>query len=305
MTNDYITKNKFPIALDNLLNGLLVELQFSTRKIASEVQINEKNLSKWRNGVTQPKYDDTRILLEYSLIIKQLPYSYNIQKLATEFEHACYERLYDLDPDRLLKEAIVQDTRDFLKEQTSIIFNVTENSPAFDDDKIQMFYDKMIDANILDMTLGEQSFYLPPNVTLTKKIASKYRKQFTHNFKIFIEVLDALVNLDVEDIIESPLIPNWLPDKKKDFINNVKQLVNYSSETNHKKRTAVQSWLAESLDVSPSQISNWKSGKDFPTMYNLQNLQKVLGFRGELGLIGYNMDTDMCISQLHGLFYAT
>jgi len=97
----------------------------------------------------------------------------------------------------------------------------------------------------------------------------KNKETFKSNFNNLIDFLNSGLNFhssiyNITDLQKQELESN-LPNK-------------YEIDS-------IQKWLASELKVSESQISNWKNGKTFPT---LKNLQKIHKFCNLLSLIGSN-----------------
>ncbi|MGG5773130.1 hypothetical protein ACQTPQ_09965, partial [Streptococcus hyovaginalis] len=73
---------------------------------------------------------------------------------------------------------------------------------------------------------------------------------------------------------------------------------NYIPSRNKTNKISIPAWLAQNIDIDAVQISNWKRGKDFPTMSHLHKLNKLLKFEGDRGMIKYNMSKQMCFYHL-------
>ena len=118
-TKIYKEPTKFSRRLDTLLYILSSQYDITARDVADFIQVSEKNLSKWRNGATKPKYNDTRGLLNFILLLSPI-FSANgndeLLHLLNSLENLCYERLVDLNPQKIIQEAKIQDMQEFLNE---------------------------------------------------------------------------------------------------------------------------------------------------------------------------------------------
>ncbi|WP_429966504.1 hypothetical protein [Enterococcus sp. AZ058] len=55
--------------------------------------------------------------------------------------------------------------------------------------------------------------------------------------------------------------------------------------------------MSKKLDVSKTQIINWKNGKDFPSPKNLASLKKLLGLKENGAFLMYQFDDTYFLSM--------
>lgn len=300
-TKIYKEPTKFSSRLDILLYILSSEYDITARDVADFIQVSEKNLSKWRNGATKPKYNDTRGLLNFILLLSQI-FSANgndeLPHLLNSLENLCYERLVDLNPQKIIQEAKIQDMQEFLNEFSDSTLLPVGNAPFFENEKIQSFYSDLVNACNLDVAIGSNTFHVPEYQDFTRTIAVKYRDRFINNFNNFILVLDILVNTPIENYSDYDFIPQYSPINLEKLKLNARKFINYIPPRNKTNKTSIASWFAQNIDIDAVQISNWKRGKDFPTLSHLYKLNRLLKFEGERGLLKYNMSKQMCFYHL-------
>lgn len=300
-TKIYKEPSKFSSQLDKLLYFLSSQYDITARDVANYIQVSEKNLSKWRNGTTQPKYKDTRELLDFILLLSQIfriTTNAELPHLLNSLENLCYERLVDLNPKKIIQEAKIQDMQEFLNEFSDSSLIPVDSSPFFENEKIQSFYSDLVNAGNLDAVVGSNTFYIPESQDFTRTIAVQYHDRFINNFNNFICVLDVLVNAPLENYSDYDFIPRYSPTNLEKLKLNARKFVDYISLRNKTNKMSIASWIAQNIDIDAVQISNWKRGKDFPTLSHLYKLNKLLKFEGERGLLNYNMSKQMCFYHL-------
>lgn len=300
-TKKYREPSEFSSQLDTLLYLLSSQYDITARDIAQIIQVHEKNLSKWRNGATIPKYKETRGLLDFILLLSQALYTNKKNELfhlLNSLENLCYERLVNLNPRKIIHEAKIQDMQEFLNEFSDRARLPVNNAPFFENKKIQSFYSDLVNDGNLDVTIGSNTFYVPEYQDFTKTIAVQYRDRFINNFNNFILVLDILVNTSVENYSDYDFIPRYSPTNLEKLKLNARKFINYIPSRNKTNKISIPAWLAQNIDIDAVQISNWKRGKDFPTMSHLHKLSKLLKFEGDRGMIKYNMSKQMCFYHL-------
>lgn len=307
---NYLNQYIFEITLDNILYILSDKYQMTAREVAILLQVSEKNLSKWRTGKYTPKYSDIKTLLLFSQFLRQLfviDFESELSDLLDRFEQICVEKLLGTTKATDIKHEMMALTinegllPDILEEKTGRDFQSLEKIRPFKTKKMQSFYEDLTLANNLDVVLTESSYYVPKFQDLTRKIAVQYRRRFSDNFKNLIEVIDVFINST--DYQNYDFIAELSACSQVTLKNFLKEYIDYRTENRiNINKISVQNWLAQEIKVSPAQISNWKAGKDFPTMQNLRSLQQLLGFSSETGLIGYRMNKSMCVQQIFNLY---
>lgn len=97
----------------------------------------------------------------------------------------------------------------------------------------------------------------------------KNKETFKSNFNNLIDFLNSGLNLHSS-------IYNITALQKQELESNL---------PNKYEIDSIQKWLASELKVSESQISNWKNGKTFPTLKNLQKIHKFCNLQNDTTFI--------------------
>ncbi|MCL4880927.1 helix-turn-helix domain-containing protein [Streptococcus suis] len=130
-----------------------------------------------------------------------------------------------------------------------------------------------------------------------KELMMERKQRFAKNFCFLIDFLNsiafhedgALVNVNYMNIGEET-------DYEIEIFDNLlfRELIVGNDNNNS---IGIQKNLARKLNVSEAQISNWKSGKDFPNVNNLSKLQKLCSFNGSESFLDYDFTTEMLENQ--------
>ncbi|ELA57460.1 hypothetical protein EB14_02361 [Enterococcus faecium] len=90
----------------------------------------------------------------------------------------------------------------------------------------------------------------------------------------------------MRDLHECSLIPEELDEKLlEEFYNNLPHEEDF--EVTSAISSIAELWLEKNLQVSKTQIFNWKKGKDFPTEENFEKLKKLVGLKGKGAFLLY------------------
>lgn len=137
-----------------------------------------------------------------------------------------------------------------------------------------------------------EGFSLDHKNIIDRKVEKQYRESFVKNFNLLIQFIDENSQNDVEDFI----FEGWEEEHAKEFYLNIPHDEDY--DVKEKISSVAELWLSKKLNVSKTQIINWRKGKDFPSADNLLNLKKMLRLEGNGAFLMYEFGEE----QLTGMF---
>lgn len=139
----------------------------------------------------------------------------------------------------------------------------------------------------------ETSIYQRKKEKERRDLKIRRKQRFTKNFSLFIDFLNS-VALREDAVWNDGNYTNV--GESEDVLDNLLK-IEFISRNERTGFIAIQKNLAKKLDVSEAQISNWKSGKDFPNENNLSKLQKLCSFNGSGAFLDYDFTIEMLESQ--------
>lgn len=149
---------------------------------------------------------------------------------------------------------------------------------------------KIIETYIIQQ---ETSIYQRKKEKERRDLKIRKKQKFTKNFSLFIDFLIS-VALREDAVWNDGNYTNV--GESEDVLDNLLK-IEFISRNERTGSIAIQKNLAKKLDVSEVQISNWKSGKDFPNENNLSKLQKLCSFNSSGAFLDYDFTIEMLESQ--------
>ncbi|HFR3686823.1 TPA: helix-turn-helix domain-containing protein, partial [Streptococcus suis] len=115
----------------------------------------------------------------------------------------------------------------------------------------------------------ETSIYQRKNEKERRDLKIRRKRRFAKNFSLLIDFLNSVALR--EDAVRNDENYTNVGESEEVFDNLLNK--EFISRNEKNGSIAIQKNLAKKLHVSEAQISNWKSGKDFPNKDNLSKLQ--------------------------------
>lgn len=139
----------------------------------------------------------------------------------------------------------------------------------------------------------ETNIYQRKNEKERRNLKIRRKRRFTKNFSLLIDFLNS-VALQEEAVQNDG---NYINQEDSGEVLDNLLNIEFISRNERNGSIAIQKNLAKKLHVSEAQISNWKSGKDFPNEDNLSKLQKLCSFNGSGAFLDYDFTIEMLESQ--------
>ena len=252
-------------------NGISIE------EVAQCSGISIHSLSNWRNGYSKPNHKNLTKLREYALNV----WSSN------------KESLYYKDEYRELREVV----QTFYNQIDKILMNMSSTGETekkiLNDHKnnpqAQVMLEKFLDFGAFDMYVNvdnQNVTKMSEKADINKKIKKKYQKTFIENINNLIEFIDETSQYEVETLCESHLFPDKLVKRQvKEFYNNIPHEEDF--DVPYKISSIGEQWIQTNLEISKTQVKNWRIGKDRPSEKNLEKLKSLVGYKGNSAFLGY------------------
>ncbi|HEM4473846.1 TPA: helix-turn-helix transcriptional regulator [Streptococcus suis] len=139
----------------------------------------------------------------------------------------------------------------------------------------------------------ETSIYQRKNEKERRDLKIRRKRRFAKNFSLLIDFLNSVALR--EDAVRNDENYTNVGESEEVFDNLLNK--EFISRNEKNGSIAIQKNLAKKLHVSEAQISNWKSGKDFPNKDNLSKLQKLCSFNGSGAFLDYDFTIKMLENQ--------
>lgn len=139
----------------------------------------------------------------------------------------------------------------------------------------------------------ETNIYQRKNEKERRNLKIRRKRRFTKNFSLLIDFLNS-VALQEEAVQNDG---NYINQEDSGEVLDNLLNIEFISRNERNGSIAIQKNLAKKLHVSEAQISNWKSGKDFPNEDNLSKLQKLCSFNGSGAFLDYDFTIQMLENQ--------
>lgn len=271
-------KQKFNKQIDVFLNVLSI-IGITTQSVSEGTGISVHSLSNWRQGKSSPNQSNLLKLKEYTLFLLTLGgLDFPVKREYRESLIVFYNQVED---------ALRDMPRTGKKEK--LITSDHQNNP-----EAQNILKKFLDFDIFDMYFNTErntGFVMDKKNNVDRKIQKKYRATFTKNFKALLDFIDETSQYEVDKLSECLLLPDNLSERLSvEFYDNLPHEEDF--DVPYKISSVGELWLETKLDVSKTQIINWKKGRDFPSEENLKNLKKIVRKTTEAAFLGYEYSND-------------
>ncbi|OYQ66896.1 helix-turn-helix transcriptional regulator [Aerococcus sp. 1KP-2016] len=265
--------------IDDFLNNLS-KMGITTRMISEDTGVSTHSLSNWRQGKSTPNQINLLKLSNYSLTILSqynldFPLKKELREPIVKFRKYVEEILREM-PKKNDKENIIISDHQANKNAEEIL------KPILDFQNLDFYFN--IDK--------DEGFSLDHKNIIDRKVEKQYRENFVKNFNLLIRFVDKNSQNDVEDFT----FEGWKEEHAKEFYSNLPHDEDY--DVKEKISSVAELWLSKKLNVSKTQILNWRKGKDFPSDDNLLNLKKLLRIEGQGAFLMYEFGEE----QLKGMF---
>ncbi|HDT8068582.1 TPA: hypothetical protein RD655_000563, partial [Enterococcus faecalis] len=257
--------------IDEFLNNLS-KMGITTRMISEDTGMSLHSLSNWRQGESNPNQINLLKLRDYSLTILSehnldFPLKKELREPIEKFCKYVEEFLREM-PKKNDKEDIIFSDHQVNQDAENIL------KPILDFQNLDFYF---------NVDKGE-GFGLDHKNMIDRKVEKQYRETFVNNFNLLIQFVDENSQYDVEDLI----FQGWEAEHAEEFYANLPHDEDY--DVKEKISSVAELWLSKELDVSKTQILNWKKGKDFPSANNLLYLKKLLHLEGNGVFLMYEFD---------------
>lgn len=257
--------------IDDFLNNLS-KMGITTRMISEDTGMSLHSLSNWRQGESNPNQINLLKLRDYSLtILSEHNLDFPLKKeLREPIEKFCkyVEEVLREMPKKNDKEDIIFSDHQVNQDAENIL------KPILDFQNLDFYF---------NVDKGE-GFGLDHKNMIDRKVEKQYRETFVNNFNLLIQFVDENSQYDVEDLI----FQGWEAEHAEEFYAKLPHDEDY--DVKEKISSVAELWLSKELDVSKTQILNWKKGKDFPSANNLLYLKKLLHLEGNGVFLMYEFD---------------
>lgn len=265
--------------IDNFLN-ILSKMGITTRMISEDTGVSIHSLSNWRQGESNPNQINLLKLRDYSLTILSeynldFPLKKELREPIEKFYKYVEEVLREM-PKKNDKEDIIFSDHQANQDAETIL------KPILDFQNLDFYF---------NIDKGE-GFGLDHKNMIDRKVEKQYRENFVNNFNLLIQFVDENSQYDVEDLI----FQGWEAERAEELYANLPHDEDY--DVKEKISSLAELWLSKKLNVSKTQILNWRKGKDFPSADNLLNLKKLLRLEGNGAFLMYEFDEE----QLKSMF---